>query len=576
MAEANAIATTGEAPKAPEIPLVKYLGEQATRQIMLIVSMAVAIALGAWLFLNFSEPAYRPLYTELSGKEMSEVVDALAASNIKYKLDNATGVIKVPASDVHQARLALAAQGLPRGSAGTGFEMLEKDQGFGTSQFIENARYHRAIEAELSRTIAELDAIRSARVHLALPKKTVFVRDQEQPSASIMVDLAYGRGLTEGQVAAIVHMAASSIPGLQHDRVTVVDQRGNLLSEQEGGMQVGNESNKQFEHRQKVEKTYVRRIESLLEAILGQGKVRAQVNADFDFSNIESTQEIYDREGSVIRSEQLIEELKDGEAGAQGIPGALSNQPPGAGATANENVTDDANANALSRNATRNYEIGKTIRHTKGQQATLKRLSVAVVLDQKETTDASGNVTRTAFAPEEIDQIKKLISDAVGLVAERGDSLEVMNAAFVAEEQPQIAPIETPIWEEAYVIEYARIGGMVLLGLLLYFLVVRPALNGMLGKTKLVKTSDQTGLATTGAAAGAAANEQGDGVDVNINTQAQGQLPGPDSKQAAFTDDMLQGSKMYESKLRAAEQVVDDEPALVANIVKNWLNEDDS
>src|SRR5690625_4264310 len=268
----QALANTGETTTKGIIPtqLTQLFGERALRQLGLIVGLAAAIAAGIGLFYWSQESAYRPLYGRISEQDATAVIDALQAANIAYKLDSSTGAVLVPAGEVHAVRLKLAAQGLPQ-SGGMGYELLQREQGFGTSQFMENARFNRALETELARSISTLQGVESARVHLAIPKQSVFIRERSQPSASVLVNLFPGRNLSDGQVAAVVHMVASSVPELVDERVTLVDQRGRVLTRKEEGL-LGATS-QQLEYKQLLEEDYVRRIENLLTQMLGSGRV---------------------------------------------------------------------------------------------------------------------------------------------------------------------------------------------------------------------------------------------------------------------------------------------------------------
>ncbi|HFE38328.1 MAG TPA: flagellar M-ring protein FliF, partial [Gammaproteobacteria bacterium] len=335
------------------------------RQLQLIMAMAATIAMIVVLYLWSSNPNYQLLYGKLSEEAAGEIVNVLKQEGIDYQLDISTGKLRVRAKDLHNTRLMLASQGLPK-SDGSGYEMLENTQGFGSSQFMEKVRYHRAIEGELARSITGIDAVESARVHLAIPKQSVFVRDKREPSAAVMVSLKSGRRLEEGQVMSIVHMVAASVPDMKAEKVTVVDQRGLLLSKKEltGDMAM---STAQFDYRKKLEKYYVERIERILIPIVGLEGVRAQVDADIDFTVVEKTQESFNPDLPALRSEHTVrEETNGGDPGS--VPGALTNQPPGV-ANAPETLKE-GNPRVLgpsrkSDQATYNYELDKTISHSK-------------------------------------------------------------------------------------------------------------------------------------------------------------------------------------------------------------------
>ena len=309
-------------------PIDAVAQSRAVRHFGKLIGLAAAVAIGMVVVLWTAEPNYSPLYTNMSGKDAAQVADALMSRDIDFKLDATSGTLLVDQTRLSEARLLLASQGLADGSA-KGMEMLQQDQGLGTSQFIENARYNHALEAELVRSVESIRAVEKARIHLAIPEQSIFIRNRTKPSASVVVKLHPGRVLNPGQVEAVVQMIASSIPMLESSQVKVVDQFGRLLTdEKDTGMSL---TTKQFDYTRKLEDNFVDRIINLLQPIVGEGKVNAQVAAQLDFSAVESTREAYDPERSVVRSEQVSEEAIGGFAQALGIPGALSNQAPGAG-----------------------------------------------------------------------------------------------------------------------------------------------------------------------------------------------------------------------------------------------------
>lgn len=309
-------------------PIDAVAQSRAVRHFGKLVGLAGAIAIGMVVVLWSAEPNFAPLYDNMSGKDAAQAADALMSRDIEFRLDAATGTLMVDQGRISEARLLLASQGLAGGSA-AGMEMLQEEQGIGTSQFIEAARYNHALEAELVRSVESIQAVETARVHLAIPEQSIFIRNRTKPSASVIVKLYPGRTLNQGQVEAIVQMIASSIAMLESSEVKVVDQFGRLLTDDEdAGMA---QTTRQFDYTRKLEDSFVDRIINLLQPIVGQGKVNAQVAAQLDFSTVESTREAYDPERSVIRSEQISEEENRSLSQALGIPGALSNQPPASG-----------------------------------------------------------------------------------------------------------------------------------------------------------------------------------------------------------------------------------------------------
>ncbi len=529
------------------LPIVRQLG--------LMIGLAASIAIGVAVVLWSQEPTYRVLYGGLSDKDSAAVVQALQQHHIDYKIDEATGGLMVPAGQVHDARLALASEGLPKGT-GMGFEILDQEQRFGTSQFMENARYQRALEGELARTIMSINTVRSARVHLALPHDSVFVRERKRRRASVLVDLYPGRVLETGQVAAIVHLVASSIPNLEPADVTVVDQGGHLLTaaDSNGAMALSGE---QFDYARRVENTYVHRIENILAPIVGPAGVRAQVSAQLDFTSGEQTQESYDPQHSAIRSEQRSEEqTRTGEVG--GVPGSLSNEPPGqaklAGGAAAATPTGGAARTAAAEEgplrkrsrSTVNYELDRTISHTRRQPGAVRRLSVAVVVDDKPGTDKGGKPTRLPRSPAELARITALVKQAVGFSADRGDSVEVLSASFLAPEVATPLP-EPPLWKRPWVWDLGKqvLGGLVVLFILLG--VLRPIMRALAVKPVRMQPA--------GGAPDALAEDQlslGGG-------EPQRRLPSPGS---------------YDNDLAFARNLVGEDSKRAAQVVKNWVGEE--
>lgn len=521
------------------------------KQILFLVAIAASIAVGGYVLMWSQSPSYQVLFANMAPQESSEVVEVLQQMNINYKLDPASGALMVPAGDVQNLRMKLAAEGLPR-SASQGMEMLNQDQGFGTSQFIERARYQRAMEEELSRSISELNNVRSARVHLAIPKQSVFVRERKDPTASVVVNLFSGRALERGQVSAITHMVASSVPNMTNSDVTVVDQRGNLLTqpEREAGMAM---SDSQLEYTQKVEQIYISRIEDILTPMVGRNGVRAQVVAEVDFTMTEQTHETYNPDMTAMRSEQIQEENRVGGGGPIGVPGALSNQPPGGGvapeqtsADGEEAVASTATPGSTSKSATRNFELDRTISHTRVAPGSVRKLSVAVLVDERRSTDAEGNIVSTPLTESELTRINALVMDAIGFSKARGDSLNIVNAPFMAPEAVEPLP-EKPIWEQAWVWTVAKqlVGALVVLFLILG--VIRPALRDM--------TKVPANAGNQSASAGM------------MPQQAMTNSAGVSGEEIAK---LTKGSEQMEEQMTNVRSLVQQDPALVAQVVKNW------
>ncbi|SEQ18357.1 flagellar M-ring protein FliF [Ectothiorhodospira magna] len=529
-------------------------------QIGLLVGVAATIALVVSLFIWATRPSYATLFPGLGERESAQVMEALGRQGINYRIDPLSGAIQVPATRVHEARLQMATEGLPK-DTGFGFELMQQDQGIGTSRLVETARYHRAMEGELARSVATLSSVEFARVHLAQPRESVFVRDRTKPSASVLVNLHPGRSLTERQVAGIVHLVSSSIPELEPERVTVVDQQGRLLTprDEDEGM---NLSTRNLEFTRRVEESYVRRIMEIVTPIAGPDGVRAQVSADLDFSRIERTIENYDPELTALRSEQLAEEETRGNLGMMGIPGALTNQPPAGGALDAEGEgvlgpDGDTLPGSSSRRMTRNFEVDRTISHVREAPGTVRRLSVAVVLDFRDQTNEEGELIRAPIPEEELQRIERLVREAVGFDARRGDSVNVMNAPFRMVAETDVFP-EPAIWQEPWVQDLAKLALVALLALLLILLVVRPMLKGLAAKGASEAQTDEAG---------------------GIKQLEGGEKVGED--QLSLTHDAgdplhLPGKKpaTYEENLQRVRELIKEDPKLVAQVVKNWVADD--
>ncbi|MDQ1362479.1 MAG: flagellar M-ring protein FliF, partial [Pseudomonadota bacterium] len=482
----------------------------------LMIGLAASIAIGVGVFFWATKPNYTALYSGMESRDASEVVTALQQAGIPYELDSATGIVNVEPSRIHEARLKLAEQGLPRGT-GAGMEMLQQEQSFGTSQFIENARYHNAMETELARTISTMRNVKSARVHLAIPKRSVFVRNQDKATASVALTLYGGRDIEQGQVNAIIHLVASSIPNLNAEQVTVVDQNGRLLSDGNDGNKVAMTA-KQYEYTRKLEEDYISRIEHLLEPMMGVGRVRATVNADMDFSETESTEELFNparqQNQVVLRSEQSSEKSSS-EAEAAGVPGALTNQPPaggqlqaGAGTVAGATVQPGTPVNS-SKNTVRNYEVDRTIRHQRQEIGKVDRFTVAVLVDDHVVVE-KGKEKRTPLTPDEIARISTLVQQVIGFNEQRGDKVDVINASFAPPEAEEVLP-EPSLLDQAWV---HNLGKQLLAGaiiLILIFTVVRPTIRNISSYTVPVAALTSAGEAGGGGGGGQARLEQREG-----------------------------------------------------------------
>jgi flagellar M-ring protein FliF len=491
VADATGVQATPGAPS-----LVQQL--RANPRLPLIVGASFAFAVIAALWMWSRQPDYSVLYSNLSERDGGAIIASLQQMNVPYKFAEGGGALLVEKSKVPEARLRLAAEGLPKGGT-VGFELMD-NQKFGTSQFAEQVNYQRALEGELARSINSISAVESARVHLALPKPSLFVRDQKKPSASVVLSLHKGRSIDEGQVSAIVHLISSSVPELSNKSITVVDQAGNLLSAANSGTRGLDVS--QLKYVQEIEQGYIRRIEAILQPLMGTANVRAQVAADIDFSIVENTDEKYrpnQAPGSAaIRSQQSSDSSQTSSSPPGGVPGALSNQPPvdpvapialraapassiaaSIAAAAAGQATGAAALPANTRkDGTTNYELDRSIRHVMQGAGGIKRLSVAVVVNYRSTTDAQGKRTNKALTGAELEQVNNLVKEAMGFSAERGDSLNVVNSAFASD---AAEAIELPLWKQPENIDLAKTGGkyllLAILAVFAWFSVLRPLLN---------------------------------------------------------------------------------------------------
>ncbi|WP_087690941.1 flagellar basal-body MS-ring/collar protein FliF [Pandoraea sp. PE-S2R-1] len=561
-------AATQTADVAAKPPLLTQL--RSRERLPLLVGGAALIALLIAVFLWSRAPDYKVLYSNLSDRDGGAIITSLQQMNVPYKFAEGGGAILVPSEQVHDVRLRLASQGLPKGGL-VGFELMD-NQKFGISQFAEQVNYQRALEGELARSVESLSAVQAARVHLAIPKPSVFVREQQKPSASVLVTLYPGRVLDDGQVSAIVHMVSSSVPELPVKNVTILDQNGNLLSAQSGNA-LGLDAS-QLKYVRELEQSYARRIESILNPIVGAGNVHAQVTADIDFNQVEQTSENYKPNSGeqAVRSQQSSEATQVGANPAGGVPGALSNQPPGQ-ATApitqqqNQFVQQGANApggasgaqgpqgpRSDRKDATVNYEIDRTIRHVQQATGSLKRLSAAIVVNYRPGADAKGKPAMVALTQAQLDQIQNLSKEAIGFSGQRGDTLNIVNSPFTVEEDPEA---NLPWWRQRQNIELAKQAGkwalITLVGLYLWFGVVRPAIRKHLAPPP---PAEPTMAGVAGGAAGGGSGGAGeDGEDGASG--AKGEL------------------SAYERNLQYARQVARQDPKIVATVVKSWVGGDE-
>ncbi|MEO6422467.1 MAG: flagellar basal-body MS-ring/collar protein FliF [Candidatus Nitrotoga sp.] len=527
-------------------------GFNSKQSIGLLVAAAamVALILGMWMW--GKTPDYRVLYGNLSDRDGGAIIESLQQMNVPYKFAEGGGALLVPADQVHEVRLRMASQGLPKGSL-VGFELME-NQKFGTSQFLEQMNYQRALEGELARSVQTLASVQSARVHLAIPKPTVFVKEQQQPGSSVVLTLYPGRTLDGSQISGIVHLISSSVPNMPAKNVTVVDQSGTLLSALKEGS-TGQMDATQISYVRQIEQAYINRIEAIIAPLIGINNVRAQVTADIDFAQTEQTAESYkpnqDPKESTLRSQQTMASTNGAGQNASGVPGALSNQPP-IPATAPIVAPSSAVAAATGggmtsslKESTVNYEVDRTIRHTKLPVGSIKRLSVAVVLNNRTITDKNGKKSSKPLNDSEKEQITALVKDAMGFNVSRGDSLNVLNSAFNVEKE--VAVPEEPFWKQPEMIALAKdlLKYLLITGIALYLLfgVIRPAFRNFFAPPVPIVESKTEEVPQ------AAAQEK------NVAQQA-----------------VQQANKSYDNNIEAAKIIAGQNPKVVASVVQGWVN----
>jgi flagellar M-ring protein FliF len=519
------------------------------RPVMLLVGLAAAVAVGVGVVLWSQGPTYNLLYSNLADEDAAAITQALSGAGIEYRMENGTGAITVPNDRVNEARLLLAGQGVMQSG---GFANLTKDGGFGVSQFMESARYQHALEQELARTISSLQQVAAARVHIAVPRSSSFVRDRAPGSASVFLQLKPGRRLASEQVTAIVNLVASSLPDIDASQVTVVDQQGRLLSSPEGRDEFA-ARDQQIEFTRQFEESYSQRVEALIAPLVGAGRVRAEVSAQFDMSAVEEAREQYKPDSQIVRSEQVSEDRRGGAGAAGGVPGALSNQPQARGANGQPAANETTQAG--STQSTRNYEIDRTIAYTRQPAGRLKRVSVAVLVDNVQVTGKDGKVTEQPLNADQINRITTLVKDAVGFDAARGDSVNVVNSPWRGD--PRVAPGELeslPLWEKGWVRDAVKmlLGFIVLLALV--FTVLRPLGRQLAGTLRAPELSPDA-PALPGMVGGVATGEGGLAV---FNGSPAARSTG----------------SAYEDQIAQARALVNEDPARVAQVVKKWVAND--
>lgn len=527
------------------------------RNLVLSAALAAVVAAIIVVALWTSTQSYRPLYSQQERFDTSEIISVLEAEGIPYRLQETSGQVLVEDGRVAEVRMLLAAKGV-KAKLPTGLETLQTDSALGTSQFMETARYRHGLEGELARTIISLNAVNNARVHLAIPRQTLFVRQNtEKTTASVMVELKPGEDLKPEQVEAIVNLVSGSVTGMTAEHVSVVDQFGRLLSADIGSETSGRMNTKYLEYQKNLEKQVIQRASDMLTPVLGPSNFRVQVAADLDFSRIEETREMVD-DNPVVRSEHSIENNSTDKI-ALGVPGSLSNQPP----TVEEDGEGDAPKNTSERSeVNRQYALGSSVRHTQFQQGQIRKLNVSVLLNNAVAPD--GAVWDEAQKAE----ISQMISEAVGLNAERGDSLSLMSFNFTPVNIEPVAPM--PWWQDTALQQPLRyiIGG--LLGLAMIFFVLRPLIRHLTGVDKTRQEMDIATLPDN--ILSKELDEQAQENELNRRLSDRG-LSNTTNGLDADAEMMLppSGSPLH-IQLKHLTLIASEEPQRVAEVLKQWVN----
>lgn len=528
-----------------------FAAQPVARQISLLVGFAASIALAVGLVNWASSPSYQSIYGPMTPSDNAEAIAILQTNGIAYRLEQRTGLLEVPFDEVFQARMVLASEGFPKDGSGIGFESLYLEQEMGLSSFMEEARYHRAVEAELVRTITALDSITAARVHLAISRQTAFLRRGNEPSASVMLNLRGGTRLSDRQLSGIINLVASSIPNLDASRVSVVDGAGKLLSSQGQDSDFGYTA-EQFRLAEQFEGSLTDRIIAILEPILGVGAVQAQVTADMDFTRTESTNEIFDP-NVALRSEQTSEDISNNTVVA-GPPGGLVPNPPQAAQP--EDVGQQAIDNGPdreSRQETRNYEVNKTIQYVRSVPGEVNKLSVAVVVDYRE----DDNGERVPLDAALLEQVNALVREAVGFNEVRGDTVQVINSPFITPQPLEPLP-EPGLFDQPWIWDLGK-GLIAALGVLaLIFAVLRPMVRY---STNYAPPAIANGTSTDAALAGPIAE------DTTESQIAALTAPPPELPPASPKPN-------YQQSLAMARNSANEQPVRAAYVVKNWIASD--
>jgi flagellar M-ring protein FliF len=541
------MAKAGQATTTFPLSLSAFMRLPMRFKLAAMVGVAVAIAVIVGVSLWARQPDYAVLFSNLSDRDGGEIVATLQQQNVPYQYSEGGGAILVPSNMVHDIRLRLASQGLPKGGL-VGFEVME-NQKLGASQFLEQINYQRALEGELARTISTISAVKGARVHLAIPKQTAFLRDEQKPTASVLVNLQPGRTLDGAQIAGIVHLISSSVPELAPASVSVVDQEGSLISQQNDALRQTGLDPAQLKYVRDIESGYIKRIEAIVVPIVGAGNVKAQITADVDFSQTEQVAETYRPNPSpetAVRSQQ-VSESGAGGPNAVGVPGALTNQPPAPataqittppapGTPGGAGTGNAQSAQNYSRNSTVNYEVDKTVSHTRMAPGVVRRLSIALLVNQKQEP---GKPKAVPLSDAEIKQITALAKEAVGFNQQRGDTLNVTNAAFNPGDK-DVLP-QTPIWKDPFLLATLKDIGRYIAAIVVAWLVWTRLFRPLFRRLAEIRPPSPA--------------------EEEVFEESEG------SRHAA---------RNFEAKIGYARDVAKQDPKIVAGLIKEWVGGNES
>ena len=571
----------------PLASIQQLMQQPSIKKAMPLILMGLAVLLFGIIYILINMPSYRPLMVNMSEAEQQTAMEALRTSEFKPVLDPATGQITVPANKYHEARIFLASKGIPK-TGHMGMDSLKDQSAMTTSQFMEQVRYTSAMEQELARTIMQIDSIQQARVHLAMPKQSVFVRDRTPPKASVIITPHAGRSVSQNQVQALVHLVASSVPLMTPENVAVVDNQGKLITESSTAATLGLTS-AQSTHKQKMEDLYRVRVTQILAPIVGDNNVRSQVNMSLDFTQTEVTTEDFDtrEKGPKTRSEALSED-KNSAMEAAGIPGTLSNTPPPApSATTNSAAATPAGAGGGASNttarSTRNYELDRSVRHVKNATGTLDRLSVAVLINERAPTPGAkddkgvaGPSTPNPYTEEEITRMQNLVRGVVGFDEKRGDVVTVVQAKF---EPEAVYDLSIPWYKDETMQTYIKSGLLGLMFLAFLMMVIRPAVLRMLGLLKTPAELEAEALAVEEAAKkqlmadGELSPEDMNAIQLGEGETLEEIKAKLKPKKSSISMEMLDTANTYDDKVALVRMIVAEDTSRVASVLKKMIKE---